>query len=72
MDTTLYEGSHYWYIGRLCISLYTLAGLWCSLGVHVSIVPLGLNVHIGWFILSLCTKEQGLEMQEAEYANAEV
>ena len=71
-EVTWYEGSRFWYFGNLCVSFYTLAGAWFSLGVHISLRPSYVDVHFLWFIFSVMGRERGIELQEAEWSNAEI
>jgi hypothetical protein len=66
---TWFEGSRYWLFGPLCINMYTLAGAWLSAGLHLSIVPLYADIHVGWWIVSVMSRERGewLHQTEAEY-----
>ena len=50
--------------------MFQLPGAWVSFGVHVSIVPSYLDIHILWWIFSVMSKNRGCELQEAEYSNA--
>lgn len=58
-------------LGDIAIELTTLAGLWASLGVHLSIWPLYIDIHFLWWILSIMSKERSIEIRGYEEAYEE-
>ena len=63
---TFFNFSKYWYLGRLCVNVYALAGTWISFGVHLSIVPLYIDLHILWFVITLMSNKRGVEIHGEE------
>jgi hypothetical protein len=62
----------YWFVFRyIAISIYILAGRWISLGFHLSFVPLYVDLHIGWFILSIMPSKRSEEIMYDEEAYLE-
>lgn len=61
-------GSWVWIMGRMSISVLMLAGLWVSIGVHVSIVPTYVEFHVLWFVIAIQDRARGEEQKEAEKA----
>lgn len=66
---TWFSGSRYWNAGPLCLNIYTLAGTWISAGVHLSIVLLYVDLHVGWWVISLMSRERGEWLREVEHDN---
>ena len=62
------EGSWWLTLGPIGISLYLLAGRWVSLGVHLSIVPLYLDIHCLWFVTSIMSRKRAREFYADEAA----
>lgn len=62
-DAPFKEWHGYMYCGSLCLSAVMLLGPWLSLGLHVSIKPAYVELHILWFILCLQSRTRG-EYQE--------
>lgn len=58
------EGQWWIYLGKLVISFYVLAGRWVSLGFHLSFVPLYVDLHVIWFIVSFMSREHAAEIHE--------
>jgi hypothetical protein len=63
---TFYEGSRYRYFGPLCLNVYTLAGWWASLGVHLSLRPCYVDLHLLWWVVSLMSRKRGEWLHEVE------
>lgn len=53
-------------VGPVSVNVYTLAGPWLSAGMHVSVVPLYVDVHIGWWVISVMSRKRGEWIREAE------
>jgi hypothetical protein len=63
--------SWYWFAGGFCLNIYMLAGNWVSAGLHLSIVPLYIDLHVLWFVVSLMSRARGEMIHEAELAYKE-
>ena len=55
------EGFDCWYIGPAALLLFTSIGRWASLGVHASLDPPCLDMHLLWWTVSLTTHDHGEE-----------
>ena len=55
--------SKYWYLGKLCVSLFVRPGWYVSLGVHVGAE---VELHLGWCILIVSSAEWARGMEEAD------
>jgi hypothetical protein len=53
-------------LGKLSINILMLAGAWISLGIHVSMVPLYVDVHFLWFIVTFQSRARGDAQKENE------
>ena len=63
------ETSRWWYIGELAAAnVYQLPGPWLSLGVHLSAKPLYVDLHVGWWVVSLMSAARGHEIQDVHEA----
>lgn len=51
--------SWYLFLGPACFTLVLLLGYWLSLGVHLSLRPMYLDIHFLWFIFTVQGKERG-------------
>jgi len=62
-----------WYVnvGPLCCSVMLLLGWWVSLGAHVSLWPLYVDVHVLWLTFTVQSRARGvyLEGQDREWEN---
>lgn len=65
------EGSWWLYLGSLAVSIYLLAGRWISLGIHISIVPLYVDIHFLWFVISIMSLKRAQEFYDGEEAYLE-
>lgn len=68
---TFSEGYHWLDLGPISIELSTLAGFWVSLGIHLSISPLYVDFHVGWWCLSIMSRRRGVEIRGYEEAYLE-
>lgn len=55
--------SWFWYLGRVCLSVYCRPGWYVSLGVHVG---RDIELHMLWFIVILTSREKGKGLEEAD------
>lgn len=63
---TWFERTRYYYFGKFCLLVFTRIGAWCSVGIHLSISPPCLDLHIGWWMLSLTSRRHGKECEGYE------
>ena len=60
------HASRYWFAGPLCLNVFADVRPQASLGVHLCFVPLYVDLHALWFIVSLMSRARGLELQQAD------
>lgn len=58
--------SWFLFFGIGCLSIFHLPGAWVSLGIHISIKPAYVDLHIGWWIISIMSVERGEDLREAD------
>jgi len=56
----------WWMLGPVAVELTMNAGLWLSLGIHLSIKPLYVDIHFLWWILSIMTEARAKRIQGYE------
>lgn len=62
----MWVGSRVWLIGPVSVGVLVLFGAWMSLGVHVSVVPFCIELHILWFVVGFYNRERGEEIRRDE------
>lgn len=65
------QGSWWIYLGPITLSVYMLAGRWISCGIHLSVVPLYIDLHMLWFVISLMSTTRAKEIYDYEEAYLE-
>lgn len=64
------EGFHHRYFGAVCLMLFTSIGKWASLGIHISLEPPCIDLHLLWWTISLTSHDHGEETVMSLYEDA--
>lgn len=68
----LFERTDYLYFGPLCVLVDTYIEPGLKLGLHIGLKPPCIDLYAGWWMISITSREHGLECQGYEKEQAEI